>query len=106
MFQHGKLKFQYGDTADQCEPASLVSKTSSRPAHTWSAFAGSTWRNWLYQACTPTAYPLRSRAEPLLCSWAESAILFHGPRGEPVLDTKIPASEDAELILLGCCTIA
>src|SRR6266511_1618232 len=106
MFQQPKPKFQYGMTAAQCEPPSPVSNTSSSPAHTWSALAGSTVRNWLYQAWMPTAYPLRSRADPLLCRIAGSAILFHGPSGLPVRDTKMPARLELELILLGCCTSA
>src|SRR6266516_3931762 len=106
MFQQLKPKFQYGATVAQCDPASVVSNTSSRPAHTWSALAGSTARNWLYQAWTPTAYPLRSRAEPLLCRICGSAILFHGPDGLPVLETKMPARLVLPLILLGCWTSA
>ena len=44
-------------------PASLVSKPSSRPRHTWSGSVGSTCRNWLYQACTPGMYPGSVSAE-------------------------------------------
>src|SRR3954453_10449964 len=106
MFQQLKPKFQYGPTVAQCEPASVVSNTSSRPAQTWSALAGSTVRNWLYQACTPTAYPFLSSAEPLLCNCCELAIWFHGPDGLPDLDTKTPARLVLPLILLGCCTTA
>src|SRR2546421_6873595 len=51
--QHGKLKFQYGPTTCQFEPPLVVSLTSSRPAHTWFGSAGSTSRNWLYQAWMP-----------------------------------------------------
>src|SRR5512142_1799847 len=48
MLQQGNPKFQYGPGVVQVVPALLDSKTSSRPAYTWSGLAGSTWRNWLY----------------------------------------------------------
>src|ERR1700716_3921426 len=92
--------------AAQLLPALVVSKTSSRPSQTWSALAGSTVRNWLYQAWAPTAYPVVPSAEPLSCNCVESAILFHGPSGLPDLDTNTPARLLLVLILLGCCTTA
>ncbi|MBM0227655.1 hypothetical protein [Micromonospora sp. ATA51] len=53
MFQQEKPKFQYGPTVFQLAPPSVLSYTSSRPAQTWFGFAGSTARNWLYQAWMP-----------------------------------------------------
>src|SRR5436190_1456966 len=87
MFQQGKKKFQYGPGTVHVAPPSLVSKTSSRPAYTWFGSAGSTWRNWLYQACTPGWNPGMVSAEPELLSLTSSATCVHGPNGEPDLDT-------------------
>src|SRR2546421_668272 len=81
---HGNGKFQYGPTVRHELPPLVVSYTSSRPTYTWLASAGSTARNWLYQVCTPGAYPrLACSAESLPASLLHSATLFHGPPGVP-----------------------
>src|SRR5439155_2993241 len=78
--EHGSPKFQYGPTAFHVWPPSSDSKTSSSPRNRCFVFAGSTARNWLYQAWTPGWYPLDAfSAEPELARLRHSATLFHGP---------------------------
>ena len=86
--QHGNRKFQYGPVVRQVAPPLNDSYTSSSPRNTCLGFAGSTPRNWLYQACTPGWYAVKYRptcgtwalsADPELASFVLSAILFQGP---------------------------
>src|SRR4051794_39580271 len=81
--QQASGKFQYGPITFHVAPASVVSKTSSRPRYTCRGFFGSTWTYWSYHAWLPGSPPDLARAEPASTRVCSSATCLHGPAGSP-----------------------